>query len=94
MQQKTKVLIIGAGTGGYVAAIRCGQLGLETTLVDASDGLGGTCLNVGCIPAKELLESAHVHRTLLGAAEFGFEIGEVGINWTRTIERKHNRLKI
>ncbi len=42
---KTKVLIIGAGTGGYVAGIRCGQLGLDTVLVDGGDGLGGTCLN-------------------------------------------------
>jgi dihydrolipoamide dehydrogenase len=72
---------------GYAAALYGASAGLNIALIEKNK-LGGTCLNVGCIPAKELLESAHVHRTLLGAAEFGFEIGEVGINWTRTIERK------
>ncbi len=69
--QKTKVLIIGAGTGGYVAAIRCGQLGLETTLVDASDGLGGTCLNVGCIPSKAIIHAASKFETVSKAAAGG-----------------------
>ncbi len=68
---KTKVLIIGAGTGGYVAAIRCGQLGLETTLVDASPGLGGTCLNVGCIPSKAIIHAASKFETVSKAAAGG-----------------------
>ncbi|MBX7248801.1 MAG: dihydrolipoyl dehydrogenase [Caulobacteraceae bacterium] len=68
---KTKVLIIGAGTGGYVAAIRCGQLGLETTIVDASDGLGGTCLNVGCIPSKAIIHAASKFETVAKAAGGG-----------------------
>ena len=54
----TKVLIIGGGTGGYVAGIRCGQLGLDTVLVDGGDGLGGTCLIVGCIPSKAIIHAA------------------------------------
>ena len=63
-QIKTKVLIIGAGTGGYVAGIRCGQLGLDTVLVDGGDGLGGTCLNVGCIPSKAIIHAANKFETV------------------------------
>ena len=68
---KTKVLIIGAGTGGYVAGIRCGQLGLDTILVDGGDGLGGTCLNVGCIPSKAIIHAASKFETVSKAAAGG-----------------------
>ncbi len=68
---KTKVLIIGAGTGGYVAGIRCGQLGLDTVLVDGSAGLGGTCLNVGCIPSKAIIHAASKFETVAKAAGEG-----------------------
>ncbi len=68
---KTKVLIIGAGTGGYVAGIRCGQLGLDTVLVDGGDGLGGTCLNVGCIPSKAIIHAASKFETVSKAAAGG-----------------------
>ena len=67
----TKVLIIGAGTGGYVAGIRCGQLGLDTVLVDGGDGLGGTCLNVGCIPSKAIIHAASKFETVAKAAAGG-----------------------
>ena len=67
----TKVLIIGAGTGGYVAGIRCGQLGLDTALVDGGDGLGGTCLNVGCIPSKAIIHAASKFETVAKAAAGG-----------------------
>ncbi|MFT4717184.1 MAG: dihydrolipoamide dehydrogenase, partial [Paracoccaceae bacterium] len=53
------VLIIGAGPGGYVCAIRCAQLGLKTAVVEGRETLGGTCLNVGCIPSKALLHASH-----------------------------------
>jgi dihydrolipoamide dehydrogenase len=66
----TKVLVIGGGPGGYVAAIRCGQLGLETTLVE-SHKLGGTCLNVGCIPSKAVIHSAGYFETMTRAASAG-----------------------
>jgi len=68
---KTKVLIIGAGTGGYVAGIRCGQLGLDAILVDGGDGLGGTCLNVGCIPSKAIIHAAGKFETVTKAADGG-----------------------
>ena len=56
------VIVIGSGPGGYVAAIRCSQLGMKTALVEKYDTLGGTCLNVGCIPSKALLDSSeHFH---------------------------------
>lgn len=68
---QTKVLIIGAGTGGYVAAIRCGQLGLDVTIVDATGKLGGTCLNVGCIPSKAMIHAATKFETVAKAASGG-----------------------
>jgi dihydrolipoamide dehydrogenase len=68
---KTKVLVIGAGTGGYVAAIRAGQLGLDTTLVDATGKLGGTCLNVGCIPSKAMIHAASKFEAVAKAANGG-----------------------
>ena len=57
------LIVIGAGPGGYVAAIRAAQCGLKTAIIDKRDALGGTCLNVGCIPSKALLESSeHYHQ--------------------------------
>src|SRR5689334_14144707 len=66
----TKVLIVGGGPGGYVAAIRCGQLGLDTTLVEG-DRLGGTCLIRGCIPSKAIIHVAGQFETMMQAAEKG-----------------------
>jgi len=86
-EQHFDIVVIGGGPGGYATALYGASAGLQVALIEKGK-LGGTCLNVGCIPAKELLESAHVHRTITGAAEFGFQVGEVGIDWSRTIERK------
>ena len=58
--QSFQVVVIGSGPGGYVAAIRCAQLGLKTALIEKYATLGGTCLNVGCIPSKALLHNAAV----------------------------------
>ena len=88
---KTKVLIIGAGTGGYVAGIRCGQLGLDTVLVDGSAGLGGTCLNVGCIPSKAIIHAAGKFETVAKAAgdgTLGITASEPAIDLTKTVEWK------
>lgn len=86
-EQHFDVVVIGGGPGGYATALYGASAGLDIALIEKGK-MGGTCLNVGCIPAKELLESAHVHRTIQGAAEFGFQVGEVDVDWSRTIERK------
>ena len=85
----TKVLIIGAGTGGYVAGIRCGQLGLDTILVDGGDGLGGTCLNVGCIPSKALLDSSHhFHNVTHLFPQHGIKVTDASIDLATLMARK------
>jgi dihydrolipoamide dehydrogenase len=71
------VVVIGAGTGGYVAAIRAAQLGLKTAVVERQPSLGGTCLNWGCIPTKALLEHAHALKIAQDAKEWGLVLGDV-----------------
>ncbi|MCA0933480.1 dihydrolipoyl dehydrogenase [Lutimonas saemankumensis] len=84
------VTVIGSGPGGYVAAIRCAQLGLKTALVEKYSTLGGTCLNVGCIPSKALLDSSHHYEDAVKHFEtHGIEIpGEVKVNLEKMIARK------
>ncbi len=85
-----EVVVIGSGPGGYVAAIRSAQLGFKTAIVEKYDTLGGTCLNVGCIPSKALLDSSHHYEDALKHFQaHGIEIsGEVKINLQKMIERK------
>jgi dihydrolipoyl dehydrogenase len=84
------VIVIGAGTGGYVAAIRAAQLGLKTAVVEKQKALGGTCLNWGCIPTKALLEHAHALKVVQHAKDWGLTIpaGGVGIDMTQVHSRK------
>lgn len=84
------VAVIGSGPGGYVAAIRCAQLGLKTAIIEKYNTLGGTCLNVGCIPSKALLDSTHhYHDAMHHFKEHGIEIpGEIKINFEQMIARK------
>ncbi|NND88858.1 MAG: dihydrolipoyl dehydrogenase [Flavobacteriaceae bacterium] len=84
------VAVIGSGPGGYVAAIRCAQLGMKTVIIEKYSTLGGTCLNVGCIPSKALLDSSHhYHDALKHFEEHGIEIpGEVKLNLEKMMERK------
>ncbi|MBE14783.1 MAG: dihydrolipoyl dehydrogenase [Dokdonia sp.] len=84
------VAIIGSGPGGYVAAIRCAQLGMKTAIIEKYDTLGGTCLNVGCIPSKALLDSSHHYEDAVKHfADHGIEIpGEVTYNLEKMIARK------
>ncbi|MFZ8960672.1 MAG: dihydrolipoyl dehydrogenase [Flavobacteriaceae bacterium] len=84
------VAVIGSGPGGYVAAIRCAQLGLNTVLIEKFTTLGGTCLNVGCIPSKSLLDSSHHYEEAQKHfAEHGIEIeGEIKVNLKQMIDRK------
>lgn len=83
------VVVIGSGPGGYVSAIRCAQLGLNTAIIEKYSTLGGTCLNVGCIPSKALLASSHHVEEMGHFAEHGIEIGgDVKIDLQKMIERK------
>jgi dihydrolipoamide dehydrogenase len=83
------VLIIGGGPGGYVAAIRSAQLGFSTVCVEGDKTLGGTCVNVGCIPSKALLQSSeHLEFTRLHAEEHGFSVGGVTLNLAQMMKRK------
>ena len=92
--EKFDVTIIGAGPGGYVAAIRCAQLGMKTALVEKYASLGGTCLNVGCIPSKALLDSSeHFHNAVHHFEEHGIEIKAPKVNLKQMIERKRGVVK-
>ena len=83
------VTIIGSGPGGYVAAIRCAQLGLKTALIEKYSTLGGTCLNVGCIPSKALLDSSHHYEDAVKHfEEHGILIDPPKIDFGKMIERK------
>ncbi len=88
------VTIIGSGPGGYVAAIRCAQLGFKTAIIEKYNTLGGTCLNVGCIPSKALLDSSeHYYNATHTFAEHGIETGKLKINFEQMIKRKAGVVK-
>jgi dihydrolipoamide dehydrogenase len=92
--EKFDVTIIGSGPGGYVAAIRCAQLGFKTALIERYLTLGGTCLNVGCIPSKALLDSSeHYHNATHTFATHGIDVKEVKVNLAQMIKRKSEVVK-
>ena len=95
MANEYDVVVIGSGTGGYVAAIRAAQLGLKTAVVERAPALGGTCLNWGCIPTKALLEHAHALKIAQNWKEWGLTIGEaaVGIDMNQVQARKDKIVK-
>lgn len=86
------VAVIGSGPGGYVAAIRCSQLGMKTALIEKYNTLGGTCLNVGCIPSKSLLDSSHHYEDATKHfSTHGIDIeGEIKVNLKQMMERKRS----
>jgi dihydrolipoamide dehydrogenase len=96
LNPKTKIMkydliIIGSGPAGYVAAIRAGQVGLKTAIIE-KDAIGGMCLNWGCIPTKALIESAKFYNRLNDAAEFGIEgidLKKLDFNWPKAVERAY-----
>jgi dihydrolipoamide dehydrogenase len=88
------VTVIGSGPGGYVAAIRCAQLGMKTAIIEKYDSLGGTCLNVGCIPSKALLDSSeHYHNALHHFKTHGIETSELKVNFKQMLARKDDVVK-
>ena len=95
MANEYDVVVIGSGTGGYVAAIRAAQLGLKTAVVERAPVLGGTCLNWGCIPTKALLEHAHALKVAQDWKEWGLTIGEaaIGIDMNQVQARKDKIVK-
>ena len=83
------LIVVGAGPGGYVAAIRAAQLGMKVALVEKSKNLGGTCLNIGCIPSKALLESSELYYSSVNhLKDHGIQTGSVKFDLQRMMARK------
>lgn len=88
---KYDVIIIGSGPGGYVSAIRCAQLGMKTAIIEKYNTLGGTCLNVGCIPSKAMLDSSHQYHDAVHKFEaHGIKIGTPSIDFEQMVARKQS----
>ena len=89
MESAYDVVVIGAGPGGYVSAIRCGQLGLKTAIVE-KEALGGVCLNWGCIPSKALLKNAEVVSYFHRSEEFGLSFDNFHADYTSAVDRSRS----
>src|SRR5271170_456520 len=87
MSETYDVVVIGSGPGGYVAAIRAAQLGLKTACIEKDKALGGTCLNVGCIPSKALLHSSELYHKAGASEEHGIS-AKPTLNFGKMMERK------
>ncbi|CAK9786499.1 dihydrolipoyl dehydrogenase [Cutaneotrichosporon oleaginosum] len=88
------VAIIGGGPGGYVAAVKAAQLGLKTVCIEKRGALGGTCLNVGCIPSKAMLNNSHIYHTIVhDTKNRGIEVGEVKVNLDKMLQAKETSVK-
>ena len=93
MTSEYDVVIVGAGTGGYVAAIRAAQLGQRTAVVEQHVALGGTCLHRGCIPTKALLEHAHAFKIVQDAKTWGITLGEAAVSIDmKQVQARKNRI--
>ena len=91
---KYDVTVIGSGPGGYVAAIRCSQLGMKVAIIEKYSVLGGTCTNVGCIPSKALLDSSeHFHNAGHTFKTHGIELNDLKVNLKQMISRKNEVVK-
>ncbi len=91
MAEKFQAVVIGGGPGGYVCAIRLSQLGFKTACVEARNTLGGTCLNVGCIPSKSLLNLSENFQKAKKLQNLGIEVGEVKLNLEKMMKNKKNQ---
>tara|TARA_Y100000590_G_scaffold142452_1_gene163472 strand:- start:3410 stop:4810 length:1401 start_codon:yes stop_codon:yes gene_type:complete len=90
MSEKFDVTIIGGGPGGYVCAIRLSQLGFKTACIESRGSLGGTCLNIGCIPSKSLLNLSEKYHNAKSFEKIGIEVGEVKLNLEKMMKNKEN----
>ena len=94
MSETYDVVIIGGGPGGYNCAIRCGQLGLKTAIIEMRDTLGGTCLNVGCIPSKALLHASEYYAAAKNDFEgMGIEVSGLAVNLEKMMAQKDEAVK-
>ena len=94
MSDKFQAVVIGGGPGGYVCAIRLAQLGIKTACVESRGSLGGTCLNVGCIPSKSLLNLSDEFKKVKNLSNKGIEVGEVKLNLTKMMKSKEKAVTI
>ena len=94
MSEKFDVTIIGGGPGGYVCAIRLSQLGFKTACIESRGTLGGTCLNIGCIPSKSLLNLSEKYHNTKNFEKIGIEIGEVKLNLEKMMKSKDKAVSI
>ena len=94
MSEKFDVTVIGGGPGGYVCAIRLSQLGLKTACIESRGSLGGTCLNVGCIPSKSLLNLSENFHKAKNFEKIGIEIGELKLNLGKMMKNKEKAVSV
>ena len=94
MSEKFDAVIIGGGPGGYVCAIRLSQLGFKTACVESRDTLGGTCLNIGCIPSKSLLNLSENYHKAKNFEKIGIEIGNLKLNLEKMMKNKDKAVTI
>ena len=94
MSEKFEAVVIGGGPGGYVCAIRLSQLGLKTACIESRGSLGGTCLNVGCIPSKSLLNLSEEFHKVKGLANKGIEVGDVKLNLDKMMKSKDKAVTV
>ena len=94
MSEKFDVTVIGGGPGGYVCAIRLSQLGLKTACIESRGSLGGTCLNIGCIPSKSLLNLSEKFHSAKNFEKIGIEIGEIKLNLDKMMKNKDKAVTV
>ena len=94
MADKFQAVVIGGGPGGYVCAIRLAQLGMKTACIESRGSLGGTCLNVGCIPSKSLLNLSEEFHKVKSLSSKGIEVGEVKLNLSKMMKNKEKAVTI
>ena len=94
MAEKFQAVVIGGGPGGYVCAIRLAQLGFKTACIESRGSLGGTCLNIGCIPSKSLLNLSEEFHNVKNLSNKGIEVGEVKLNLNKMMKSKDKAVTV